>query len=163
MDRNGLLGLLRTHISTLRVVDKSESKGTQWQWVDGILIQPDLICPYCKVQIRTTGYIWRIVAPKLIGQFKVSSGRKARFGAPEHPHADHSGYMCKGNAPDYMTGFVSPNPRDGSHGDKVAAWLRKYCAHECERMYSYHGFPVPNRLKARPLTVANLSQKGVRQ
>lgn len=163
MDRNGVLGLLRTAGEVLSRTTVGEGKTEMlWRWKQGTLIEPELLCPYCKTKLRTTGYIWRIQNGRLLGQFKVGRKKSITFDKPEHPHSGTDGWLCKGNASNYLHGFVSLSPYHGMRGEKYyGQWLKEFCQHECRRMYTFYGWDIPAHLKKAkevkiPLTVDNL-------
>ena len=158
MDHNGLLECIRA-MAEVAVSRERAEKGQGWRWAVGVLIEPELRCPKCKAMLRTTGWFWRIRGPRLLGQFEIKAGGRAKLGRAFHPH-EAGGNLCKGTAKDYIHGFVSIYPQGAMRSNyECFQWFQKFCQHECLEWYQYLGTDPPPHLRPRPLTAENLNTR----
>lgn len=130
MDRRGLLTILRACVQPETAWPPSSGV---WAWRPGVLIAPELICPWCERVIKTHNYIWRITQNRVVlGQVQIVHGGRLRLDRPDHPHAGESGYMCLGSAPTALSAFVSISPRNAMYPPtSVRRWIRRVCRHRC--------------------------------
>ena len=131
MNDMALLALTRRIGETLATTAAANAgRDYTWRWAEGIVVEPELLCPWCRVPLKTKGWVWKFSQYNLRGQFKIAPGRLVRLGRPTHPHCcSITGTFCA--VPNAQHAFVSLN-RHYRH-DGIAPWLLYFCQHkECK-------------------------------
>lgn len=140
MNNIQLLSIVRGCKAARCSTQQSNIHDTTWTWVPGVIIQPEMLCPFCKQPIKTVGYIWKVALVSiplhkdLYGQFKCVQGGQFRLKLGNHPHAYSDGRMCRhGMSPQHALCSISSD--HGVRGDGRVAfeyliqWLRDVCEH----------------------------------
>jgi hypothetical protein len=83
---------------TAELATRTKAQVTGWRWADGVVVFPDIRCPYCKQGVRSSA-IWKHNDTHLIGQVVPQMGVTPALAPPTHAHVvDPAGGICFGRA-----------------------------------------------------------------
>lgn len=109
-------------------------KAKGWSWVPGVVLFPEVRCPYCKDVVKSRA-VWKVQGNYLLGQAVPVAGQPLVLDRPRHPHATPS-TICMGNATDPLQALFNGLNPDSAWCD-IADWLQgPYWEHSCEEMVS---------------------------
>ena len=83
---------------TAELTTRTRKQVTGWRWAEGVVVFPDIRCPYCKQGVRSPA-IWKHNDTHLIGQVVPQIGVTPALEHPTHAHVvDNNGGICFGRA-----------------------------------------------------------------
>jgi hypothetical protein len=121
---------------TAELATRTKAQVTGWRWADGVVVFPDIRCPYCKQGVRSPA-IWKHTKTTLIGQVVPQMGVTPQLDHPEHAHVvTEAGGICFGRAKTAYQALFGALNGTPNYEHMVGPFLRGPLMghHHCEEM-----------------------------
>ena len=121
---------------TAELTTRTKSQVTGWRWAEGVVVFPDIRCPYCKQGVRSPA-IWKHNDTNLIGQVVPQAGVTPELAAPKHAHViTAAGGICLGHAKTAYQALFGALNGTAAYKGMVAPFLDSPLMghHHCEEM-----------------------------
>jgi hypothetical protein len=121
---------------TAELATRTKAQVTGWRWADGVVVFPDIRCPYCKQGVRSPA-IWKHTKTTLIGQVVPQMGVTPELEKPNHAHVTTAaGGICFGKARTAYQALFGALNGTPNYEHMVGPFLRGPLMghHHCEEM-----------------------------